>query len=190
MSEEVFTYRLDGGDTIVALSDNWHAFAVSNDWGAEVAADAIVGRKLWDFIRDPETRHVYAELFKRVRDGQPPRAIPFRCDSPQERRYLELLIEALPDGGLAITSRILRTESRSHVSLLDAGTARSAELITICSMCKKIKVSAERWAEIEDGLGQLKLFEGGEMPQLSHGLCGACYNVAMGDLEDFKARGG
>lgn len=185
MSEDVFIYRIDSTDTIVSVSDNWHTFAHGNDWNGLQRPEDVVGHKLWVFIQDLETRHLYQELFRRVRGGRPSRPIPFRCDSPGERRFLELLVEALPDGQIEITSKILRTEPRSPVRLLDADTPRSTDFLTICSMCKKIKVSPGQWIEIEEALAHLRVFEADELPQLTHGLCRSCYQEAIRELDDF-----
>lgn len=182
MSKNVFIYRIDSTDTIVGVSDNWGTFADANAWGSSLRPEDVVGHKLWNFIQGPETRHLYQELFRRVRGGIPSRPIPFRCDSPSERRYLELLIEALPEEKIEITSKILRTEPRSPITLLNADTSRSKDFVTLCSICKKMKVSPDQWDEIEEGLVHLRLFEADKMPQLTHGLCHSCYQVEMGEL--------
>ncbi|MCF8145328.1 MAG: PAS domain-containing protein [Deltaproteobacteria bacterium] len=186
MSKDVFIYRIDSTDTIVSVSDNWSTFADANAWGSSLRPEDVVGHKLWDFIQDRETRHLYRELFRRVRGGIPSRTIPFRCDSPSERRYLELLIEALPDEQIEITSKLLQTKPRSPISLFNADTSRSTDFVTLCSMCKKMKVSPGQWSEIEEGLAHLRIFEADKMPQLTHGLCHSCYQLAMGELNDFR----
>ena len=157
--------------------------------GRFLPAGRCGGTKLWDFIQGRETRYLYEELFRRVRGGMPSRTIPFRCDSPDERRYLELLIETLQDEQIEITSEILRTERRNPVSLLNAGTSRSTDFVTICSMCKKMNVAPGQWVEIEEGLAQFRLFEAEKIPQLTHGLCHPCYQIAIGDLDDFGTPG-
>ena len=179
MNKEVFIYRIDSADTIISISDNWQIFAEENAWDGFLRPEDVVGQKIWKFIQGIETQYLYQELFKRVREGISPQAIPFRCDSPSERRYLELFIKSLPDGQIEIISTILRSESRSTVKLLAVDTARSTDFITVCSMCKMIKVSAEKWIEIEDGLIFFKLFETDEMPQLTHGLCQPCCQAAQ-----------
>ena len=86
MSKDVFIYRIDSTDTIVSVSENWYAFANANAWGGTFRPEDLVGHRLWDFVQDREARHLYQELFRRVRGGKPLRTIPFRCDSPSERR--------------------------------------------------------------------------------------------------------
>jgi hypothetical protein len=184
MSKDIFIYRIDINDTIVSVSDNWYTFADANAWGGSLRPEDVVGHRLWDFIQDSETQYLYQELFRRVRGGIPSRTIPFRCDSPSERRYLELLVEALSDGHIELTSKILRTEPRSPVRLLDVDTSRSTNFVIVCSMCKRIKVSPGQWAEIEEGLARLRVFEADEMLQLTHGLCHPCYDAAVAELGD------
>lgn len=179
MKEKVFQYRIDSEDTIVSISENWCAFADENAWKSSLLPEDVVGHRLWDFIQDIETKHLYQTLFRKVRGDMSSFTVPFRCDSPSERRYLVLRVEALPDRHLSITSTIARTEPRSSVSLLDIDTPRTLDFVTLCSMCKKMQISSEQWVEIEEGLSQLKLFENDKMPRLSHGLCQSCYQLAM-----------
>jgi len=184
MRKEVFVYLIDNSDTIVSVSDNWDSFASGNAWDSTLRPQDVVGHKLWHFIEDVQTRHLYAEMFRRVRSGSHCRPIPFRCDSPQERRFLELCLVPLADGQIEIRSSILRTELRDPVELLERTTAKSNEFVRICSMCKKIATGQREWVEIEEGVATLKLFEEDAMPQLTHGLCPDCYNVTMAKLDD------
>lgn len=186
MNEDVLVYRINSTDTIIGVSGNWHAYADGNAWTGHWRPDDVVGQKLWDFIKGPETRHLYRELFRQVRGGRRCRPIPFRCDSPTERRFLELFLETLPGEQIEITSRIVRIERRSPVRLLETDTPRSKNFITICSMCKKIKMSQEQWVEIEAGLAHLRLFEDVEMPKLTHGLCFRCHQAILRELDEFS----
>ena len=184
MDKDVFIYRVDKKDIIVSVSQSWEAFARANAWGIELRPENVVGHLLWDFIQDTETQLLYKEVFRRVRAGRPTRAIPFRCDSPHERRFLRLLLSPLSDGQIEIKSKIIKTERRDPVSLLDKDTPRSGDFIRICSMCKKIFTTDNKWVEIEEGLAQLRLFEAREMPQLTHGLCPICYEIILADLDN------
>ena len=50
-------------------------------------------------------------------------------------------------------------------------------------MCKKIAITENEWVEIEVGLKKLKVFEEQKLPGLTHGLCPACYEIAISDLD-------
>ncbi len=185
MTQISHIYRIDYADVITDIVDpeQWRSFAESNAWvGSPHPAD-VVGHKIWEFIQNRETRHLYQQIFRRIRAGLPSHILPFRCDSPEERRYLELRTKALPNAGIEITSTFLRRELRDPVPLLDVSLPRSSEFVTICSMCKKIRIRPETWVEIEEGLIHFKLFEEERMPGLSHGLCEACYGATMRELE-------
>ncbi len=186
MNSDVLIYRIDSTDTIVSVSENWSTFADANAWGGLLRPEDVVGHNLWDFIQGSETQYLYREVFKRVREGISSRSIPFRCDSPSEKRYLKLFIVALPEEQIEITSNILQTVPRNPISLLKADKSLSTDFVTVCSMCKKIQVSPRQWTEIEEALAELRLFEVDEMPQLTHGICQSCYQVAMGELDDFR----
>lgn len=184
MNNDVFTYRIDSRDIIISVSPNWEQFALDNAWASECSPEKVVGRLLWDFIQDAETRYLYREVFKRVRAGNSIGPIPFRCDSPRERRFLRLLLSPLSEGRIAIASTIVRTEKRSPVPLLEIDTPRSSELIRICSMCKKIATPESGWVDIEDALVQSRPFELAEMPSLTHGICPGCFEVVMAELDN------
>ena len=186
MNEDVFVYRIDIDNTIVTVSRNWDSFAHGNAWNSECRPEDVVGHSLWDFIHDTQTRDLYEEVFRRVRVGKPCGPIPFRCDSPCERRFLELVLEPLPDGMIEIVSTIVRTELRDPVRLLDGETERSKDIIMICSICKKIETPPNGWTEVETGLSTLRPFECDRMPLLTHGVCPDCYQVVMAELNDSK----
>ncbi|MBT6340919.1 MAG: hypothetical protein HOJ48_16655 [Desulfobacula sp.] len=183
MEENIFIYRIDKYDKIRYVSDNWQIFANQNGWNGEIRPDAVIGKWLWDFIQGAETQHLYEELFQKVRIGKAIGPIPFRCDSPDERRYLELLLKPMPDNNIEILSTIVRTEDRESVNALKEDECSSHGFVRICSMCKKIDIDKDNWVELEEGLSYLKLFEEHEVPCLTHGLCSACYEVAMSDLD-------
>lgn len=182
MNERVSVYRIDGGDILREVSPNWEAFARANGAGRTCRPGDVLGHSLWDFVHGAQTRHLYEAVFARTRSGAPCGPIPFRCDSPRQRRFLELTVSPLPDGGIEIESTILRTEPRDPVALIDGNVPRSNELIRICSMCKKIANAAGEWLEVEEGLAQLRPFEADEVPRLTHAVCPRCYETVMAEL--------
>ena len=179
MKQDALIYRIDRADTIVAVSSNWRSFAADNLWHGVRQADDVIGRPLWDFIQGSDTRLLYQELFRRIRAGRPCQPLSFRCDAPSERRWLELVLDRLPEDGIGFTSQTVRTERRSSLWLLEEGRRRSKNFVTICSLCKRIRVSLEEWADLEEGLLRLRLFESDEMPFVNHGVCPACHRIAL-----------
>lgn len=83
-------------------------------------------------------------------------------------------------------SHTLKTEKRDLVDVLAKNEKRSKKLITVCSMCKKIKTDKHKWAEIEKALKILNLFSKTNLPQLTHGLCPSCYRRMIDEIDNIK----
>jgi hypothetical protein len=170
------SYELDDQLNIVSIDAGWSEFALANG-APELTAPALLGRPLMSRIAGDSTAHLYETLFDKVRRTRRPIVVPFRCDAPTLRRFLELTI-APGSRGLRLTSTLLRTESRLRVSLLDARTPRGEEWIQMCSFCKHVK-GPEGWCEVEDAVVALHLFERDLVPTVSHGVCPACLQKAL-----------
>jgi hypothetical protein len=184
-SDSKWRYRIDDKDIITGYSDNLLSFARDNDWSSEIKPEEVIGHSIFEFIDGLETRYLYKQLFKKVREeNRIIGPIPFRCDSPTERRLLELTLYPLPNDHINITSILVKSEPREEVRTLKIEVPRSEKIVTICSMCKKIALPSGRWVEIEEGLASLGIFEEEEVPQLSHGLCPECFNNAMEEIGD------
>jgi hypothetical protein len=176
------TYWLDKDNRIIRVDNRWLAFAEENEGIDSCLPELVINRPLWDFIHDQETRHLYEIIIEKVRSRGKPLTIPFRCDSPSKRRYLELTISVLPGGELEFQSTLLKVESREPVELLRESTPRSDEHVRICSFCKKVALSKTEWVEVEEAVRRLGLFERTALPQLTHGACPACHRSIMADL--------
>lgn len=165
-------YRIGIDDRIFHLGSGWEPFA-SDNGAVDLSAKNVVGRPIWDFIEGDEVRHLYRLLVDRVRAEGRPVQLPFRCDSPELRRYMELDIAPELGKSLWFSARLLRAEPRQKVAILDPSAPRSETFLKICSWCKRIVVRND-WLEIEDGIVRLGLFEEGPLPRLTHGMCPDC----------------
>jgi hypothetical protein len=168
-----FIYRIDPHDRIVFANENWYDFAREN--GAKTLdAHAVIGRSLWDFIGDPETRHLFGILLQKVRDKGGSVTFPYRCDSPDYRRFMELKILLQPGHEIEFRSRILRLEQRDRVRLMEEDMARTREFLVMCGWCKKVRMPGSRWVEVESAVQELNLFGAPRLPRVSHGICESC----------------
>jgi len=168
-----FLYRVDAEDRIRFVSAEWLEFARENA-APDLVRDAVVGRSLWEFVAGGEAQHLYRLLFESARRGQGTIRIPFRCDSPTIRRFMELTIDPAPDETLDLCGSILREEPRPRVALLDPSSPRGDEFVLICSWCKRIRVAPDVWDEAEQAIRTLGLFGATVLPGLSHGICDTC----------------
>ncbi len=176
-----FVSQVDAKDRFTFVDENWVAFAVENG-RPDLTAENVTDTSLWDHVTDRNTRQFYRIFMTKVRQTGRPLQLPFRCDAPACRRFMEMNILGLGGGGLEFRSLLLREESRSQVALLDRGFPRSPGLIVMCAWCKKVRTS--RWLEAEDAVRELKLFDRETLPRVSHSICPECSRVLTEKTEE------
>lgn len=168
----VFIHTIDASGKIAAVKDEWVAFARENG-APELVREAVVGRSIWEYMVGRETRHISRLLLEKVRLTGKSLSIPYRCDSPDLRRYMEMEIVPAECGSVEFRSRLLKLERRDPVRLLDPCAARGNEFLTICSWCRRAR-TALGWVELDEAVKTLELFSSASLPQLSHGMCKDC----------------
>lgn len=178
-------YHINDRDEIIFVDEAWDRFAKSNDV-AELGANRVLGRVLWDFISDRVTRELYQQIVARVRQGRQAQ-FKLRCDGPSCKRHLEMTIHATGRNTVEFVTHSLQEEDRPAVALLARDTPRSREYLRVCAWCNRIKVGSDAWKEVEVAVERLGLFQVGRMPRLTHGLCPACFATMSSTLDDLKA---
>ena len=176
-----FIWTIDDADKIVHVNDAWLAFAGENT-APQLTASVVLDQPIWRFIQGQETSYLYQQIFSRVRAGKSPVKFPFRCDSPDCRRFMEMELALLPGDAIQFTAHILREEWRDPVDLLDASRDRSGEFVKICSWCKKINIPGQGWGEIEAAIVALDLFGHHSMPRMTHTICDSCHDALRLEL--------
>jgi hypothetical protein len=177
---KTYTYNVDANNIIQSVSDSFTSFAREN-LGKEFDNDMFSGESIYKFIAGDEVKHMYELLMHQVRTTTKEAIIPFRCDSPSLRRYMELKITCLAGDELQFESALIREESRDPVKLLDYAEANSEELLKMCSWCKRVAVD-EMWVELEISLQKLGLFNEAPLPMITHGICEQCLENVRGEL--------
>jgi len=169
-----FVYCIDSRDHITAVNDPWREFAIENG-AAGLAHDTVVGRSLWSYVADSETLHLYQQMLRRLRTNRQSIRVPFRCDAPALRRYMELEMTVANDDSVCFTAEIVRLEPRAPVALLDDSHRRRDGLLRMCSWCKKVELDDKTWADVEEAVKRLRIFEQARLPHITHGMCDACF---------------
>jgi len=173
LDQRRFIWIIDDADKIVHVNDDWLAFAQENT-APQLTASLVLDQPIWRFIQGQETSYLYRQIFRRVRAGKSPVKFPFRCDSPDCRRFMEMELSLLPGNAIQFMAHILREEWRDPVDLLDASRDSTREFLKICSWCKKINIPGRGWGEIEAAIVALDLFGHHPMPRMTHTICDAC----------------
>ena len=172
------SYRLSPDDCVLEVDPGWSGFAQSNS-APGLDPNSVIGRPVWDFISGVEVRAIYQRLFDEVRSTQKALSVAFRCDSPGEIRNMSLTIEPLPLGQLGIVSSLVERLRREPVELLEAGTARSDEMVSLCSWCKRVESADGEWLEIEQSTWPRSA---ALLPRVSHGICPNCEGTIASEL--------
>ena len=170
--DAIVHYTIDSEDIIRYVSPSWDKFAMKNA-GENVLSEEVVGRSVWDFVINIETRHLYQTIAARIRAGRSPAKFPFRCDSPDRRRFMQMEMKPANENGIEFVSEILREEAREPIALLDQHVPRSDKCLVMCSWCKKVE-TASAWIEVEEAIIVLQLFGEQASPQISHTMCDSC----------------
>lgn len=179
-------YHLDSHDHITFVGENWLRFALDNEAGSLTPA-VVLGQPVQKFIADLETKEVYRMVFSRVRQTGAALTFPFRCDSPTVRRFMNMEITPLDEGGLQFRTQLVRVEPRVEVPWLRQFTTWMDEMVVMCSWCKRVQLTVGVWVEIEEAIKSLDLFLADKFPQISHGICRDCRLGLERELGAIKA---
>jgi hypothetical protein len=168
-----FVYRVDSEDQILYVNSAWCDFAQENG-ASTLDAESVLHRSLWEFIEDEETRHIFQIILKRVRTDRAVKTVPYRCDAPNLRRFMELQMRSTSNDEVEFRSRVVREEPRESVRLMEDDVVRSDEFLRMCGWCKQVCVETDRWVEVEAAVLELRLFHAAAVPRLTHGICPTC----------------
>ena len=166
-------YQIDCNDRLVGFNDQWNVFAANND-GFLLSSQFACNVSIWDFIHDAETRHIHKVLLKKVRKSHQALSFPFRCDSPDVRRYMRMGISPQGDGNVMYRCSFIREEAREPLASEAPPFEDRNTFLRMCSWCKKADVGGNVWMEIEDAVEHLGLFSSAQLQPITHTMCEAC----------------
>lgn len=170
-------YHVDANNVLTWVNPEWWAFAQRND-APEMEPSKVLGKCLWDFIDDETTLRLYQLMTMKVQTEGATVRVPLRCDSPDRRRLIELVLSPLPEQGVCYSAITLREQPRSSVELLDRAGKRDLRFIRMCGWCKRIPMKGE-WLELEVAVERMGLMKQSTLPKITHGICPRCLDVAM-----------
>lgn len=167
------SYVIDAHDRLISVSKEWLEFALDNH-GEGLTPPEVEGRSLWEFITDEPTRELYQGMLARVRSGTETDLV-LRCDSPESRRLIEMIVTGEPDGSVRFRTVLLAVKPRKAERLLDKDTPRTQRRVMLCSWCDKVNVGIEKWFEVEAAMESLHLTGETELPMIEPVTCPECY---------------
>ena len=175
-------YSVGSDDIIDWVSEGWTRFAAQND-APELSAQAVIGKPIWQFISDIETRELYRLLLARVRTARVPIDFEFRCDAPIAKRFMRMVVNANQQR-VIFSTELMRLEPTVENPLLRRTHRVGRDLVKVCGWCKKLWIGDDRWEEAEIALDILGPFGKDAMPIVSHGMCQPCKVSFLKKLHD------
>jgi predicted esterase len=173
-------YTLSKFDCIETVSEDWDDFAKQNEANESLCTD-IIGKSIWPFIADLETKSVYMQLFRKVRDSQKPIEFEFRCDGPRIKRFMKLEIRPTGDGSLKIHSHLLNSQETDYNPILAKNSFEGEEKkITCCSICRRVLGANNTWLDIEFAMTELGLFYQHFSFTREETICPHCEQISNG----------
>ena len=103
------SYTLDASNAIIAVSGDWDRVALDNG-GEQIISRRIIGRRLDDFITGDVTLMFVRTMLMSARTLKYIIRRPYRCDSPQLKRSMEMTVVPRAQGVLEVCHRQLRSE--------------------------------------------------------------------------------
>lgn len=168
-------YQLNRRDQIIEVDDGWLRCA-KEAGDSDLLPARILRRSLWEFIADPRTRLLQGALLRKVRSTRKPIRLPFRCDSPEMKRWMEMELTSSAGGEVDVTTSVVRTEPRARIACLAPHESRSpAEILNCCGWCNAVRVGDGPWQEVEELLCARPGWPASDdSVELRHQLCPRC----------------
>lgn len=174
-------YRVDALDRVTTVSDGW--VRALRDTGKDALAPSdVIGRPLWDLIKDPTVQHLYRSVMARARSGLPIPPFSFRCDTPDRQQMMRMEIRADETDAVSFEVRVVASQARLPLALLLSETPRSQQVVKMCAWCQRVALPDARWVEVEEAVDVLAFLDAVPVPIVSHGICPACYIKVMFEL--------
>lgn len=143
-------YRVDGSNRIVEVSPGWDTAANAVNAGAGALESALIGRPLESCIAGDATKMFVRAALEAARVLQQTRALPYRCDTPEEHRRFEMVISPLADGHVKVEHRQLSSEpvAARRRAGHDHPKRALAPVGWRCSQCWKVRLGPSAdWSE-------------------------------------------
>lgn len=166
-------YHIDRDDRIVAVNEDWSAFARTNG-GHALAGDAVLGDSIWDHLADPGTASIYQRLYQRVRHHYRTTTFTFRCDAPGARRLFRMQLTPGTEGRIVTEVREVSAEPRAPIRVLDLHAERDGAFVRMCAWCHAIADGVGAWLALEDAVRELAVFHPPAPPFVTHTVCPPC----------------
>lgn len=139
-------YFIDDNLRIINVGGEWDEFAINNE-GDDIVFSKIEGKSLLNYIKGDPTKMWIQTIIQLVKLKEEPIERPYRCDSPEIKRYMSMNISAESKYVLKFEHKILKVEPKTQTTLIKHFDNKSiTNIYKRCSICGKILFSG-KWKE-------------------------------------------
>lgn len=168
------SYRINANGIIEEIGGDWEYFAQENQ-GRELKVDQVLGNSLWTYIKDKGTKRLYEMLLNRIRKTGEMLKFPYRCDSPNKRRYMQMELQLNSDGGFEFNNFVLREEERDPNQFFKQRFYSPIAMVIVCSFCNKVRrKKAQGWVEVDEMAREEKILDHENPLRIAYGVCQDC----------------
>jgi hypothetical protein len=137
-------YVIDAKNCVVDVDSDWDSSLSSNGGAAHAARSQLLGRPLDQFLAGDATKMFVRAALDAARLFGQTRVLPYRCDSPTERRQFEMVISPMSGGHVKVEHRLLSSQARpaSRSASQSASRSESGALPAAgwrCSQCLAVR---------------------------------------------------
>lgn len=151
-TQQPTVYQLDEKRRIVDVDGPWDRFALDND-GVAACAERVIGQPLMHFVSGDDARMWIDTLLQLATLTGKPLERPYRCDSPELRRYMVMRVVPKDGGMLRVEHRLLEVQARIRPVRFLPVSDHHPSLRLRCSICGRIKAQ-DHWQEAEQCGGE------------------------------------
>ena len=165
-------YQVDVRDTIRSVNAAWNLFAAKND-AAALTAERVIGRSLWSYVDGEDVIAIYQSLLAFVRQRAQEVSFPYRCDSPNMKRFMVMNVVPLADEAIEFQNQTVGYERRNHEILVEYVTRDAQPYALRCSSCNRFRPH-DVWLEVDEALAEGEILNSDLPLRVVNTLCERC----------------
>ena len=182
--QKVSKYWLDKNNIITNTNEYWNTFALEN-YGHKVLRPHVVGKPLFQFIKDDVTRMLMEAFISNARISNKELSRHYRCDSPQVKRFMEMRVIPEGNGVVRVENEVLREEPLEETrNFVTRGVG--TPFLKRCSVCNRLN-DGNQWLEPDSSQMDHHFIGTSQTAFIAYTVCQDCKDETRKRLERFTA---
>ncbi|MEG3619005.1 hypothetical protein V5T82_11110 [Magnetovibrio sp. PR-2] len=167
-------FTVDADNIIIDVNDQWDLFAIENDADGLVHAH-VIGQPLLKYVTGDSTRMFVEVMLQGARVRNTIISKPYRCDSPDLKRALEMRIIPLDNHEVRLENHIVSLQTVAQPVHFIGHATPSSDRVKRCSMCNKVELDQE-WRDPLDGSVAQSFLDPSSV-KVYYGVCDPCQGM-------------